>query len=502
MQNTFAPISRIPPDVLSLIPDYWERLRDRDWRDADRDVVSLTHVCRGWREIFTSRSSLWTHLDCKNSDKTHAYIERSRSLPLEVSAVQSDRTYSNDILLGLAPHTNRFGSLSIYLPSQTLQDGVLDHFTSPAPLLKKLKIVLGRKYSHSNASILSTIFPEHLSPLRDLSLSGVATHLPWRNLSNLTTFRFTHPQVPVHPLFMRQLLDFFESTPLIRKIVLCDSIPDSPTVLHGRVVPLINLENLTVDPLPAHSPFLDHLSIPTGASLDLDFLWPPGPRIPVCFSNAFHNLRHITTISLFLDVLEVSDMRLSGPSGELRTTGYPEISQIFHSLRKLDLSKTQIMSVTMPPDGTLEDLENSTIPRFLLPLCNLRTLTLTRVDNLIPFIQALNPKQNESCTVLCPELKELVLYIEELDWYYVEELKEMLLERNRRHSDLSSITIVGLGEAYARSEVMSLGRYVSHLTYKTQESAPECEDVFGGTGGWDNDREWDLSPDPFELLAG
>ena len=482
MQNTFAPISRIPPDVLSLIPDYWERLRYRDWRDADRDVVSLAHVCRGWREIFTSRSSLWTRLDCKNSDKTHAYIERSRSLPLEVSAVQSDDTYSNDVLLGLAPHTNRFGSLSIYLPLQSLQDGVLDHFALPAPLLKKLKIVLRRKYPHSDASILSTIFPEHLSPLRDLSLSGVTTHLPWRNLSNLTTFRFNHPQGPVHPLFMTQLLDFFEGTPLIRNIVLCNSIPISSTVPLGRVVPVINLENLIVYPLSAHSLFLNHLSILAGASLDLDFFWPPGPRIPVCLTNTSDNLRHITIISLLLDGPEFACMRLSGPSGELRTTGYLGLSQIFHSLRKFDLSKTQILSVTMPPDGTLEHLENSTISQFLLPMCNLRILTLTRVDNL-PFIQALNPKQNESCTVLCPELKELVFYIEEPDWYYAEELKEVVLERNRR------------------SEVMSLGRCVPRLTRKSQESPPEWEDVFGGIGGWDNHKEWEFFPDPFELHA-
>ena len=118
MQNTFAPINRIPPDILSLIPDYRERLRYWDRWDADRGVVSLAYVCRGRKEVFTSRSSLRTHLDCKNSYKTDAYIERLRTLPLEAPAVHSDHTsFSNDAPLGLAPHTNRFGSLSLYLPS-------------------------------------------------------------------------------------------------------------------------------------------------------------------------------------------------------------------------------------------------------------------------------------------------------------------------------------------------------------------------------------------------
>ncbi|KAF9650820.1 hypothetical protein BDM02DRAFT_3092410, partial [Thelephora ganbajun] len=75
-KNTFAPINRIPPDVLSLIPDYWER------QDMGEDLIALTHVCRDWREIFTSRPSLWTHLACADADKTRLYIERSRFLPL------------------------------------------------------------------------------------------------------------------------------------------------------------------------------------------------------------------------------------------------------------------------------------------------------------------------------------------------------------------------------------------------------------------------------------
>ena len=519
MLNAFAPINRIPPDVLSLIPDYWERLCYQDWRDTDRDVVSLTHVCHGWREIFTSRSSLWTRLDCKELNKTHAYIRRSRPLPLEVSVVRSNRglrsatpwnhtSYSNDAFLALAPHTNRFASLVIYVLSRVLPDDLLGHFTFPAPLLKELRIVLSRDTPGYNVNIPSTIFAEHLSPLRNLSLSGVATHLPWRNLSNLTTFRFRHPPNPMHPLFMTQLLDFFESTPLIRKIVLCNSIPDSSTVLPGRVVPLINLKNLTVDPLPVHSPFLNHLSIPTGASLDLELCEPlNGSWIPVFLTNAFHNLRHITTISLLLDRLEWTSMRIGGPSGELRTAGYLEISQVFHFLSKFDLSKTRILSISVIPFTTFEGLENSTFFQFLLPMRNLHTLTLIEVNNL-PFIQALNPKQNESCALLCPELKELVLYIRRPDWYYVEELKEMVRERNLRLSSLSSITIISPDEVYARMEVLSRRDCISRVEYKLEESPPDWEEVFGGRGEGDDDRNWDFSPDDsdkvfeVESLAG
>ncbi|KAF9643191.1 hypothetical protein BDM02DRAFT_3104714, partial [Thelephora ganbajun] len=72
-RNTLAPINRIPPEVLTLIPDFWDR------SDRGQDVIALTHVCRAWREIFTSHSSLWTDFDCMDSNKTRVYLERSKA---------------------------------------------------------------------------------------------------------------------------------------------------------------------------------------------------------------------------------------------------------------------------------------------------------------------------------------------------------------------------------------------------------------------------------------
>jgi hypothetical protein len=202
-RNTFAPINRIPPDVFSLIPDYWEH------QHAGQDTIALTHVCRGWRDIFTSRPSLWTHLSCKDAEKTSVYIERSRSLPLEISLTQSRRIFHyDDALLLAVPHTNRLRSLVIHVPSDILST-LFDYFPFPAPLLEELMVALDLNSPRPESVIPSTIFPDHVSPLRKLSLAGVVTNLPWRNLSNLTVFKFRHFPEIVDPLFTGQLLDFF-----------------------------------------------------------------------------------------------------------------------------------------------------------------------------------------------------------------------------------------------------------------------------------------------------
>ena len=486
VRNTFVPINQIPPEVFSLIPDYWES------QDAEKDVITLTHVCRGWREIFTSRSSLWTLLDCKHAEQTRVYIERSRSHPFEISLTQSKRiSYSNDALLMAVPHINRLSSLTICVPSKTLSH-LFSHFPFPAPFLKELKVILNLNDPWSEPVVPSTIFPDHLSPLRKLSLSNVVTDLPWRNLSNLTVFEFRHVPNIVDPLFMGQLLNFFESAPLLRKIALLDSIPTSSGVPPGRVIPLLNLEKLIIEDLPARSTFLDHLSIPMGASLCLDFSFPTGggSPIPVCLANDFKNLCNITTINLIVSIPQWTRMRLKGPSGELSTCGCRNTSSLFRSLGKFDLSKTQRLSVTAHGLAPEDAFANSPIFQTLSPMKNLRTLTLIGVDNL-PFIHALNPEKNRSRTVLCSELEELVLYIGTLDRFHLEELKKMALERDKRSSKLSSVIIVSLGGVCSREAVFSLRKYISRVEYKLEVEPPGWNAVFGDGDGSDYESEWD-----------
>lgn len=46
-RNRSAPINRIPPEILSLIPHFWKSPYSRD-----QDVITLTHVCQAWRDVF------------------------------------------------------------------------------------------------------------------------------------------------------------------------------------------------------------------------------------------------------------------------------------------------------------------------------------------------------------------------------------------------------------------------------------------------------------------
>ena len=225
VKNTFAPISRVPPEVFSLIPDYCKR----------EELIALTHVCRSWREIFISRASLWTFLNCTSFDKTNTYIQRSKGSPLEISLVPPQYPHHLKARNLILPLTHRFKTLKLFGLSRHFLEPT-QHFCSPAPLLEKLDIQL---YGDPHAVIENTIFGGNLSSLRELRLCGILTDLPWQNMTNLTTFDFR--RVPGDEISATQLLDFLENSPprnqthgfapiILQRPCQTNGIPPSPKV--------------------------------------------------------------------------------------------------------------------------------------------------------------------------------------------------------------------------------------------------------------------------------
>ena len=99
---------------------------------------------------------------------------------------------------------------------------LIKHFSCPLPLLDELKINF--MYCR-DPTLPDDLFNGNLSSLRELTLVHVIAPLPWRDLSNLTTFDLC--EVPEDKILLTQLLDFFGSAPYFRHIRLDDSLPSS-----------------------------------------------------------------------------------------------------------------------------------------------------------------------------------------------------------------------------------------------------------------------------------
>lgn len=475
IKNTFAPIDRVPPEVLSLIAGYFS---------TDNELITLTHVCRSWREIFTSHASLWTFLDCTSFDKTDVYIQRSRGSPLEIYLTGS---YSADALFLALPLINQLKALTVSGSRNVLS--LTKYFDSHAPLLEKLDIQVRRA---SPAPIESTIFGGNLSPLRELRLYAVITDLPWKNLTKLTTFEFH--QVPGNEISVTQLLDFFERAPLLREIELVASLPDSSNAPLERVVSLNHLRSLRIDAQQPHSILLNHLHIPVGALARLEFkvnneTVPISDYLPTPLDN-LSNISRITSVNLSFQ--SGMAMRLGGPNGGLYVVGTcasggsaPTTldAKILRYLNKFPISMTEMLAVTLH-DGSADldrEIEESGAYRTLLLMNNLRTLTLTGCINL-SFISALNPDCNTSHTTVCPKLEELIFYTRgDHEDSCIEELLEMAKGRALRNAELSIIVVICARKFFPAEKAFELRRYAKHVEYRPD----------------DEPSSWDTIPDDF-----
>jgi hypothetical protein len=391
-------------------------------------------------------------------------------------------SHLEDTFLLVTPHITRLQSLSIVGTTDLLQN-LTQHLSCPIPLLKELTIDIT---CNPTPVLNNALFNGDLSSLCILSLAGVITNLPWRNLSRLTTFELGY--VPEGEISITKLLNFFVNAPHLTDITLHHSITTSSNAPPERVVSLPYLKSLTVFADPAHSILLNHLSIPSGASLVLDFNFrgdesPLPDYLPKTTKN-LRNIFRIASANLHFGRMEKS-LRLDRPCGGLYMFGYWKDwveatsldldRQILQSLDYFSLHMIRKLAIAEYRPLTVEVNEYS-LYHILRDMKDLRTLTLTQCNNL-PFILALDPEQNHSKRHLCPKLEELVLYVESQNAFNIPELIRMAKERASRGVKLSSITIIGLGELVSGKEVFKLREHVARVDYRVEEEPPEWDDI-------------------------
>jgi len=454
-----APVNKIPPEILSLIPDFL------DTEDRDKHTIALTHVCRTWREVFVSRSSLWTDFYRLDGEKTRVYLERSGSAPINLSLDLNKGVPPYDPLFQIIPHvTGRLESLLIKGMPEKIP-AVTSHLSRPAPLLRYLSICPDRGCAPERCPVLTpTLFNGDLSSLSTLHLERVRTDLPWRNMVNLTSFILSH--IPPGPAFAERLLDFFESAPYLEEVELCFATPMAGAQ-DGRLVSLARLKYMDIDGDAPCSVILNHLLIPAGAKLEITadlFNSPARVHLPRSLDN-LKNFSDFTTIQLrpgkYCPLIE-----FSGPNGQvnmsLRTSRYDSTSLTLESLAEFDTSKIEWLKID---HGHL--VSGELLYQTLLPMKNLRTLTLFSCSNLYIFIRALQPNPSSSEVVVCPKLEEISVVLQFEKIFSITSVIEMAAARASIGRKLRTIRIIDgrKGAEGADLDVSELRKHVWNVEY-------------------------------------
>ena len=425
--------------------------------------------------MFISRSSLWTDLDCVDENKTRVYLERSKSLPVNLSLHTKSRLLLHHPFSKIIPHAiGRLGSLSIQAVPEDIEN-IAAHLSCPAPLLEKLSIRGGYRYEpHLNPVLTPAIFNGDLSSLRVLKLESVRTEFPWRNMANLTSLKLLYTSSG--GVTVRQLLDFFESAPHLRKVHLYHATP-TPGAQNGRLVLLPCLERMAVTGRDSASLLLDHLLIPVGAHLKIgvDLPSPPDQGPPPRFLDNLRNLPNFTDIRLYINGYSTY-MQFNGPNGWVRmvprTGRVGRTHLVLESLGQFDTSKVGRLRVDC------YDSPSSDPPsRALLLMERLRTLTLRHCRSLHIFVHTLQLNMSSSEVAICPELEEFVIVPDE-GTLNMKSLIEMAAARALRGAKLKTIKIVGRDQP-ARTDVLELERHVLDV----ESAGPEVDGAYDDSDG-------------------
>ncbi|KAI0308825.1 hypothetical protein OF83DRAFT_1288836 [Amylostereum chailletii] len=208
--NVSTPIYRVPQDVLAYIfeiiyfMDYTVPVRG----DALR-VITLSHVCRLWRQVTLNHASLWTTIDIIDSVQwARTALARSRAAPVYISLYNycpcdgdgaSLRKLSpvqiNDLASLISAHLHHFRQMSVTGCSCDIYPVVVSCSDIPAPTMEALAITVRAHQKEDNDSddgrsitLSPSFLSENAPKLRSVELQGC--FLPWtspllRNLTNL-----------------------------------------------------------------------------------------------------------------------------------------------------------------------------------------------------------------------------------------------------------------------------------------------------------------------------
>ncbi|KAF9781618.1 hypothetical protein BJ322DRAFT_1010446 [Thelephora terrestris] len=279
-----CPINSLPPEILSWIFVLGQQMEldsesshgtdDSDNNSDDSSVesilvddsfqVTVSHVCKHWREVALDTPALWSEIDVETGRqaapsyrRASAYLSRTKEYPLSISIDVNDwdpddeSVYSEpsdhhppetsaqlqEIMDLLLPHTSRWRKFKLAAESYFYFHTALVRLRNapPASLLEFLELHHFDEDEELEPGPHFFPYPSHKTPfvlfgnnapkLQHVSLYGV--HIDWHNtsfLKNLHSFELAYHSQDVRPSF-DEFFTILRSSPGLRTLDLCMSGP-------------------------------------------------------------------------------------------------------------------------------------------------------------------------------------------------------------------------------------------------------------------------------------
>lgn len=476
LESTLQPIARLPNDIFILIPRFFtNEVGEHDRFPMNKPLVSMTHVCRSWRDTLLSTPSLWTNVDFSSSKykQAEAFLGRSGEQLLDICQFFSSEEHAEHFLSTTLQNIYRLRRLDIGSCIPFLEYA-LTRFAISAPELEYLEIMNDANMTERDLKLPNNIFQGRLPNLTNLSLHYIRTDLRGFDFPSLTRFSFTTGT----KTSVRNLTSFFERCPSLEFIQLCLSYPPQlPTAPPPKRVRLAALRELRLDQTACASNLLDHLILPNCTEMmlkgqfmgrEFDNNGDPAARIHPSSIDHLPVTRGITKATAM-----PNSCILSGPNGSLRFWCFWGNREDFDAEFFTSFAPISVSGIRELWVGSTTESHFGRKPWGQTP-ARVRGAfeALTKVEDLIivsceaePFFAALDAATGDP--ILLPNLWRLTVYVGcgDLD---VPALTQCAKARKERSRQLGEVTIVFENEpvAGAMRELELLKEFVGVLSHR------------------------------------
>ena len=456
-------MNRLPPEVIALCATFIS--------PADpRPTISLTHVCRYWRQAITSGPRNWASIGSGWKRLAPLCLERAGVVPLtaniKVSEVKGDEIF----LHALIAHVSKISHLSMtgYPSIETVADDLPNFFTSPILNLTSLELEQTGEPEQSfpsNETPAPPVF-QHVSKLKSLHLTRTPLYPSLTSVRSLVDLKLCGYTTPFP---FGRFIEFLRLNSTLERVVLDVQFVEGPAwISPARVVSLARLRQLSFT--CAHAidaqTLISSISLPPGVSLDIlssqtqgyaevgSFL--PSPPTPIQ-----RLLAPITTIKCQSDAPKVIQLYgnnscLSFRCSEFALGVYWQlIGFSIATVREFHVKTSYFHNLSWPLAG--------------LPA--LETLVLVGVTS-FPY-RSLNFLAEEP--ILCPSLKTIAFFDCDLNPTMIGELEGVVSKRkNSTAAWLHRVVVVcKFGQWPDRTLIHRLRQFIPRVDVKIDEELPD-----------------------------
>ncbi|KAI0659186.1 hypothetical protein C8Q70DRAFT_126768 [Cubamyces menziesii] len=194
--NLLSPIDKLPPEILAQC---FEHVKSQFWNNRGNDLqieyrtlrkhpievrplMTITHVCKRWRDVALGTPTLWTNIDDDRPAHIEASLTHSGNAPISVHLTTKD--FSRTALV-LSTHGHRIKRLDLTVYPQACFVPPLLQFE--APLLECLTVCSEAKSPPPAEQFTTMLFRTRVvDKLRALALVGINSWLPGNQFPQLT----------------------------------------------------------------------------------------------------------------------------------------------------------------------------------------------------------------------------------------------------------------------------------------------------------------------------